>query len=57
MEVKKIEIPVDLQPFCNEAIELPRTLFNQLRKIMTERNEIEKFITWQKTKFIRITDD
>ncbi len=42
-------------PTLTHLVELTANDYAKLRRIMMERNEIEKFIKWQQAKFIRLT--
>ena len=41
-------------PTLSQLIEITASDYNKLRHLMTERGELEKFVNWQKSKFIRI---
>lgn len=42
-------------PSLSQLIEITASDYSKLRRIMSERGELEKFIKWQKHKFIKLT--
>ena len=43
-------------PTLSQLVIITKADYQKLRSLMIERNEVEKFIKWQKARYIRITD-